>query len=565
MTALIAEPFAELEYSRVDYEYLANQLRRARLRLRLAMSAEASSHAIAEMQASLRLYETQSALARIRHDLQTDDQFYAAEQDYYDQADARVTQLLRSFYSNLQSSRFKPELEEQYGSLIFRKAKNLKEIVNSAVVNDLAEENRLESTFMLTMSSALVQYNGQTLTLAQLEPMLQSPIQQIRQLSHQILQQWHQDHADELDQIFSQLVVLRHRIGQKLGLRSFTDLGYKRMERFDYTRAEIENLRRAVIRYIVPLTHEIRRLQRRRLGLEKLYYDDLPCLFPAGNPRVLPTVAEYPQVAAQLFAALTKQQPSFFQPLIDGGYLDLESRNNKMPGGYCSTIINANSVFILMNASGTAQDVSTLLHEAGHAYAGLRSLQDVTLLEYQSPSMETCEIHSTAMEYLCYPLMDRFFGAEAENFTLMHMIETLLFIPYGCMVDEFQHIVYDQPNLTPDERHQVWRDLEKIYQPDINYRDAPFFERGGAWHKKEHIFTAPFYYIDYVLAQLVALDIWRTSRKAPDKAWRSYDKLCSLAGRDSFRGLLEKAGLSSPFDSDTIKRVAYAACDFIDL
>ena len=206
-----------------------------------------------------------------------------------------------------------------------------------------------------------------------------------------------------------------------------------------------------------------------------------------------------------------------------------------------------------------------LMHECGHAYAALRSFKHTDLLEYHQPTLETCEIHSTALEYLSYPHLDAFFGPAGQEAALLHMTESLLFLPYGCMVDEFQHRIYDEPTLTPADRNQVWLELEHRYQPDLDYDGAPFFSEGRAWQKKEHIFNSPFYYIDYVLAQLTALDIWSTSRKHPDRAWKKYDALCEAGGHGTFLELLEKAGLASPFEPDTIKRLAYAVCDFLAL
>ncbi len=565
MEVKAAQSFAQWPYHRAEYEKIATEIRKNRLRLRLSLSPAVAIQSVKDFQAILRYYYSQAAVARIRHDQHTDDPFYAAEQDYYDQTDAQISQQTQSFYSTMLGSRHRKDLEEHYGSLIFRKAQNLQDTVRQNVVDDLSEENRLASAYLQKMSAAAIPMDDHTFTIAQLEPLQQSPDRQVRVKTFVAYGNWLESQKKDLDQLFDQLVATRTKISRKLGCSSFTELGYKRLERFDYQRSQVEELRQAVIRYIVPLTQEIRRLQRRRLGVDHLYFYDWPCLFPAGNPQMLIPFSKLPDQLDQALSTLTKTEPSFFRTLIAGGYLDLASRANKTPGGYCSTVINAGLPFILMNASGTAQDVSVLLHEAGHAYASMRSMADPTLLEYHQPTLETCEIHSTALEFLSYPLMERFFGPDAGNYALMHMTEALLFIPYGCLVDEFQHIIYDQPKLLPEQRHEIWRNLEKIYLPDLDYDQEPFHASGGGWQKKEHIFVSPFYYIDYVLAQIVALDLWQLSRKTPDKAWRSYDKLCGLGGRDTFLQLLKKAGLDSPFDMGTIKRVAFAACSFLDL
>jgi M3 family oligoendopeptidase len=565
MISAVITRFEDLPYRRVEFEALSQGLRRARLHLRLAMSAASAAQAVQDMQAQLRHYKTQATLARIRHDLRTDDAFYAAEQDYYDETDAKVTQQVQVFYSTLLNSVYRQDLEQQLGSLIFRKARNLREMIQNSVVTDIAEENRLATAYSQRMSAAVIEVDGKKRTLAELEPLQESASRMVRQNAQHALALWLQQQRPELDKIYGDMVTVRTRISRKLGMSTFSELGYKRMERFDIARGQVESLRQAVLRYIVPLTREIRRLQKHRLNLEHLLYFDLPCLFPEGNPKPQVSTAELPQATARIMAELTGRAPSFLHRMQEGGYLDIAPRAQKAQGGYCETLLEHTQPFILMNAGGTADDAMTLIHESGHAYASLRSLPGLPLLEYLDPTLETCEIHSTAMEYLSYPHLDQIFGEQADHVRLLHMTQALLFLPYGCMVDEFQHLVYDQPKLTAEQRHAAWRDLERLYQPDLDYGDEPFYRDVCAWMKKQHIFVAPFYYIDYVIAQLASLDIWQTARRSPSLAWQRYDKLCSLGGRDTFAGLISQAGLASPFELDTIKKVAYAAADFLDL
>ncbi|MGI6334055.1 MAG: M3 family metallopeptidase [Saccharofermentanales bacterium] len=557
--------FDRLKYQRVDFEYVAGELRRTRLRLRLASTPLAAEQAVYDMQAALRLYRTHSALARIRHDLRSDDPYYAGEQAYYDQADAQISLQVQSFYTTLLNSRHRADLEAKFGRLIIRKAENLKDIIRPAAVENVAEENRLQSAYQQMVSTATVVVDSQILPLTGLGPLLQSPDRITRALAHRAETDWYQDHSEDLDDLFDQLVNARSTLSRKVGFRSFADLAYRRLERFDYSRVEVETLRRSVVRYIVPLTSEIRYLQRRRLGLDRLYYYDLPCYLPSGNPRVLLPLDHWPAACEQILAEIAQKRLSFFQDLINRSFFDLGVRANKVPGSSCSTIINAGLPFILMNASGTACDVSTLFHTAGHAYGVAQGLKDVTLLEYLQPASDVGEIHATAMEYLSYPYLEMFFGNDALDYTMMHMSEVLLMLPYWCMVDEFQHAVYDRANLTASERRQIWRELQGIYQPDLDYDQEPYHAEGNAWQKDVHIYVAPFHSFDYVLSHLAALDIWQVSLNAPDDAWRMYEKLCGLGGRDTFAGLLEKSDIASPFDHDTIKRLAYAASNFLDL
>jgi M3 family oligoendopeptidase len=557
--------FDRLPYQRIDFDQLATSMRRARLHLRLAFSSGAALMAVEEMQSLLRHYYNQATLARIHHDQQTKDPFYAAEAAFYDETDAKVTQLTQVFYSTLLGSAHRTELETQLGGLIFRKAQNLREIMQATVTEDTAEENRLASAYQQRMSAALINMHGQSLAISQLEPLQQSPDRLVRQNVQQALAEWLQTQSEGLDQLFDQLVAVRTRISRKLGMATFTELGYKRLERFDISRSQMENLRQAIIRYIVPLTREIRRLQKHRLKLEHLYYFDFPCLFPEGNPRLIVSTRALPETAAQVMTHITGRDPSFLQPIIDGGFMDIAARPGKTQGRRFSVLPDFNLPFISMNASGISLDVASLMHEAGHAFARLRSLRDGDLLESQRPPAIAREIQSTTMEFLTYPFMDHFFGDSAEDYTSLHMTTALLFLPIGCLVDEFSHSVYDQPRLTSSQRLEIWRELEKTYLPDLDYADEPFYAVGRAWQNIESIFTKPFSYFDDVVAQLTALEIWQQAQHSPDLAWQRYDKLCSLGGRDTFTNLLSQAELESPFDISTVKKVAFAAANFLDL
>lgn len=559
------QPFNELAYQRPDMNWLSDQFRRVRLRLRLAMSAHAALNAVLELQPALIEYHKMSSLARIRHDCQTDDPFYQAEVRLYDQQDAQVDQWTQATYAALQASRFRTELMHHLGPAIFRKAQILKDTVQERILADLAEENRMVSAYHQRLATARILCLGQAWTLAGLEPLLQSPDRSIRREAHIALHEYYAGESAWLDTLFDQMVALRTSLAFKIGYGSFTDLAYRRMERHDYGREQVARFRELIKRYFVPITREIRRLQKRRLNVDPLYYYDLPCLFAQGNPPLIIGRETLGETAGLVMQQLLGQAPSFFDQMYSRGYVDWQTRPDKVQGGYCSTLHGWKVPFILMNAGGSSQDVATIIHEAGHAYASLASFPVQKVIEDHSPSLDICEIHSLALEYLSYPHMQHFFGENAGAYTMMHMTESLLFLPYGCMVDEFQHRVYDQPQMSSAERHSLWRSLEQVYQPDLDYDGMTWLENGSAWQKKEHIFAAPFYYIDYCLAQMVALDLWQQSRKQPKKALQRYRKLCASGGQMTLLDLLANTGLASPFDEATIKRLAFAVCQFLAL
>ena len=557
--------FENIVYERPSIDAFRDCVLRVRLRIMTSHAASVVESALAEFQKELSRFETNSALCQIHHDLNTLDPFYLDELVFFEEAEAVVSDLSSGLYSLLLSSTISDEIKERLGPMIFRKAQNRKDTISSEIVPDLAVETALANEYSQILSESSIEFGGSEYSLSMMEPFLESADREVRKLAHLAVSEYFASQNERFDQIFDKMVSLRTTMARKLSYPDFVSLGYKRMERYDYTPEMIEDFRNFVVKYIVPVTVEIRRLQKVRLGVEDLKYYDLPNLFAEGNPKPAIASDELPGAASLMFQKIFEKDPSFYDVLDAHGFTDLFARKAKSTGGYCETLLDYGIPFIFMNANGLADDVATLIHESGHAYAAIRSVGSSPFVECLSPTLETCEIHSTAMEYLAYPYLEYFFGNRADAFRQLHMTQSLLFLPYGCMVDEFQHCVYENPQLTSEERHTVWHMLENKYQPFLDYDGIDFYEKGGAWQKKGHIFTDPFYYIDYCLAQVVALQIWDMSRTNPQKALRVYDQLCMEGGNGTFLELLDKAGLSSPFSSDVLKRVAYRSCDYLNL
>ena len=559
--------FKDIKYIRPDLDKFTETIRNVRLRLMTATTIEAADEALGEYEIAVSSFDTQYALCQILHDLDTSNEFYNDELEFFDEAGARVQELSSAVLSGILTCPCAAEIEAKYGSMIFRKAKNQKEIISSEVVDDLTEESRLENEYSQKQSEAEVFLGKRSLNLSLIQPYLQSTDRNVRRDAHIALDAFYMSRKETYDKIYDDLVKTRTTIAKKLGYNSFTELGYKRMERYDYTREDVDAFRENIKKYFVPLTTQIRKLQAKRLKVDKLMFHDLPCLFADGNPTPIVSKDTYEEAAGEFFRKILGATPSFFDIMSDHGYTDLLSRPVKSTGGYCMYLEDYCIPFVFMNGNGTFDDVATVVHEGGHAYAALSGAESSPFVECLSPTLETCEIHSTSMEYMSYPFMDIFYGERADQYCQMHMTDALLFLPYGCMVDEFQHIIYDNPDMTPDERHGVWKKLEQEYQPFINYdeNDTPFHSMGGAWMKKDHIFTTPFYYIDYCLSQICALELWDESCADMKVALEKYNTLCQLGGSDTFLKLIKTAGIKSPFDVDVIKYLAYRCASFLEL
>ncbi len=557
--------FADIKYERPSVDEFREKVQNIRFRLMTSQELEAAESAIFEYEKMMSKFDTAYALCNILHDLDTSNDFYTDELEYYDEAIPTVSEISSGVLSILLSCPCADALRAKYGDMIFKKAQNQKETISKEIIEDLAEESALENEYGQLQSEAEIVFAGEKLNLSLLAPHLESTNRTERRAAAKAFDDYYMMRKPKFDQIFDDMVKVRTRAAQKLGYKNFTELGYKRMERYDYDRKDVARFREAILKYIVPITEQIRRLQKDRLGVDELMFYDLQCQSKHGNPVPSVSMDTYEQVTGEFFRRMFGASPSFFDVLSSHGFTDLLSRKNKSTGGYCMYLEDYTIPFIFMNGNGTADDIATVVHEGGHAYAAIKSSESSPFVECLSPTLETCEIHSTAMEYMSYPYMSLFYGQAADSYCQHHMTDGLLFLPYGCMVDEFQHIIYDDPDMTPDDRHKVWKSLEEKYQPFIKYDDQPFHKMGGAWMKKDHIFTSPFYYIDYCLSQICALQLWMESREDMKTALIKYNTLCEAGGNDTFLNLLDKAGLRSPFDTDVIKTIAYACCDFLDL
>ena len=327
----------------------------------------------------------------------------------------------------------------------------------------------------------------------------------------------------------------------------------------------MEKFRAAVREYLVPVADKIYRQQAQRLGKEyPLSFADAALEFRSGNPRPQGSAQDVLDQGLKFYEELSPETAEFFHTMIDNELLDVLSKEGKAGGGYCTGIMDYEVPFIFANFNGTQGDVEVVTHEAGHAFAYWMNRKRVPS-EQAWPSMEACEVHSMSMEFMAWPWAEGFFGEDARKFRYSHLAAALTFIPYGTMVDQFQHEVYANPDMTPAERHQVWKNLLRVYMPWMKLDgEIPFYAEGEGWQRQQHIYSSPFYYIDYCLAQTVALQFWAMSQKDFKDAWEHYMAYTVQGGSCTFVDLLKNAGLDTPFDENTLKGVCEVADQWLD-
>lgn len=555
--------FDKYTYKRPDFEEGKTRFEQLLNNFKVANSVEEQSQAIEKINAFRESFSTQGNLAYIRASIDTNDTFYQSERDYFDEVSPQLEELVTSYYKELISSKFRKELENKWGSQLFNMADYSIKSFSPEIISLLQQENKLSSGYSKLVASAQVEFDGKTLTLAQLGPYAESTDRDIRKKAIETRVQFFQDNEEKFDDIFDQLVKLRHKIATTLGYKNFVELGYIRMMRIDYNAEMVKIFRDQVRDYIVPLASKLYERQAARIGVDKLKFHDESLNFVTGNAKPQGSPAWIIENGSKMYDELSPETGEFFRYMTERNLMDVEAKKGKESGGYCTFIEDYNSPFIFSNFNGTSGDIDVLTHEAGHAFQ-VYSSRNIGIPEYLWPTYEACEIHSMSMEFFTWPWMEYFFKDETEKYKFAHLSSSLQFLPYGVAVDEFQHAVYENPEMTPTERKTAWKNVEEIYLPHRDYDGNSYLEAGGFWQRQAHIYNSPFYYIDYTLAQICAFQFWKRSREDQEAAWKDYLHLCQLGGSKSFTKLVAEANLISPFEAGCVESVIGTIEDWLN-
>lgn len=546
--------FEEYEYRRPDIGKMKEDFHKLLDGFRNASSFDEQNKIIEKVNQIGSNYSTQSNLVYIRSSIDTNDEFYSKERDYFDEIDPEFQGLGTAFYKELVATPFRKELEEKWGTQLFALADNAIKSYSDEVLPLLQQENKLSSEYSKLVASAQIEFDGKTLTLAQMGPYAESTDRDMRKAAMEASYSFYAENEETFDRIYDDLVKVRHEIATKLGFDNFVELGYIRMNRIGYNAAMVKNFRNQVRDHIVPIANKLYERQAKRIHIDGLKFYDQSLEFLSGNATPKGSADWILENGKKMYAGLSPETDVFFKYMTDKHLLDLEAKKGKESGGYCTFIDDYDSPFIFSNFNGTSGDIDVLTHEAGHAFQ-VYSSRNIGIPEYVWPTNEGAEIHSMSMEFFTWPWMELFFEDETEKYKFAHLSSGLLFLPYGVAVDEFQHTIYENPEMTPAERKQAWKEIEKIYLPMRDYDGISFLEAGGVWQRQSHIYQAPFYYIDYTLAQICAFQFWKRSFEDREEAWNDYLHLCKLGGSKPFTELVAEANLISPFEDGCVESV----------
>ena len=546
--------YSEYPYERIDLDKFKNKIELMINDFSNAESAEKQIKIIQEYQEIQKEYHSFGSIAHLNYARNTKDKKAIEENKFYNEVGPEVAAIDNKFTKAINSSKFKKHLLEKFGDHYFELISMELKSFDSKLVKLMKEENELRNNYRSLLAGAEIEYKGETLNLTGLSPYMQDTDRKTRKEAYTLMNDFFKKNEQELDSIFDKLVKLRNEKAKILKFDNFIPLGYLNMNRSDYGSAEVSEYRKQIVKHIVPLVNKINQKRKDILGYNEMFvYDTL--YFKEGNPKPKGGVDFQVQQAKTMYSELSEETKDFFNMMIDEELMDLDNRAGKSGGGFCTSFPSLERPYIFANFNGTDHDVTVLTHEAGHAFQCYQSRKQ-PINRYLWPTYEACEIHSMSMEFLTWDWMHLFFKEDTEKFLFKHIAGSLAFLPYGALVDHFQHWVYENPNATAKERKSQWLELEKIYQPGKNYDDLDFLKNGGFWQKQAHIYEMPFYYIDYTLAQVCAFQFWIRMQEDKESAWQDYLNLCKAGGSMSFLDLVKLANIKSPFDPKVFEEVA---------
>jgi oligoendopeptidase F len=448
------------------------------------------------------------------------------------------------------------KLSRERFNVFDRDVKNHVELFRQENVPLETEEAKLSQQYQKLSGSLTVSFRGEEKTLVQLARYLEETDRPLRQEAWEIVAKRRLQEADNFDDIFDQQIKLRSQIAGSAGFKNYRDYAFRRMGRFDYTPEDCVKFHNAVEKEIVPIARELQAQRRAQLKLERLRPWDL-AVDPLNRPPLKPFIQSSEMVSRtqKIFNRLDGELAGGFQQMQDLKLLDLDNRKGKAPGGYQSTLAESRLPFIFMNAVGLQRDVETILHEAGHAFHALATRAE-DLYAYRGAPIEFCEVASMSMELLGNEFIEEFYSNDdSKRARRVHLEGVVGVFPWIATVDAFQHWIYTHPNHSREERRKAWLGLMDRFGGDVDWTGIEN-ARANLWHRQLHIFLHPFYYIEYGIAQLGALQVWANSKQNKAKALNDYKKSLELGGSRPLPELFSAAGCEFEFSAKTIQPLA---------
>lgn len=551
--------FKDIQYTRPDCEAFQKLAEDNAEKIKNAVSYSEAKRIFLEFDKAESEFFDMENIAYIRHTIDTSDEFYDKENEFLNEKTPELMPSLLAFSNAVYDSRFKPDFVAEFGEQMFAEIELRRKSFSEKNIPLLQKEARLCNEYEKIIASADILFDGKHLNLYGIMSYFENPDRNVRHDAYKAYSKFYESNEENFERIWDELIKVRTEMGKNLGFENYIPLGYMNQGRTDYDEKDVAAFREQVREELVPFCAKLYEAQAKRIGVDKVKAYDEAYLFNDGNAVPVGDDDFLIEQAREMYHDMSKETGEFVDFMLGHDLLDVKNKPKKASTGYMTGLNSIKAPFVFSCFNHTTGDVQVLTHEFGHAFAGYMAMRNQPVSTYYSESTDIAEIHSMSMEQFAYPYAEKFFGDKADKFRFSHLQEALTFVPFGVAVDEYQHIVYANPELTPKQRTAEWKKLEEKYMPWREYDDIDFFAKGGWWYHKIHIFLYPFYYINYTLTTMGAMEFKKKMHEDKESAWKDYLNLCKVGGSLGYKETLKYANLSLPFEKGSVKRaVSYA-------
>lgn len=551
--------FKDIQYTRPDCEAFQKLAEDNAEKIKNAVSYSEAKKVFLEFDKAESEFFDMANIAYIRHTIDTSDEFYDKENEFLNEKTPELMPSLLAFSNAVYDSRFKPDFVAEFGEQMFAEIELRRKSFSEKNIPLLQKEARLCNEYEKIIASADILFDGKHLNLYGIMSYFENPDRNVRHDAAKAYSKFYESNEENFERIWDELVKVRTEMGKNLGFENYIPLGYMNQGRTAYDEKDVAAFREQVREELVPFCAKLYEAQAKRIGVDKVKAYDEAYLFNDGNAVPVGDDDFLIEQAREMYHDMSKETGEFVDFMLGHDLLDVKNKPKKASTGYMTGLNSIKAPFVFSCFNHTTGDVQVLTHEFGHAFAGYMAMRNQPVSTYYSESTDIAEIHSMSMEQFAYPYAEKFFGDKADKFRFSHLQEALTFVPFGVAVDEYQHIVYANPELTPKQRTAEWKKLEEKYMPWREYDDIDFFAKGGWWYHKIHIFLYPFYYINYTLTTMGAMEFKKKMHEDKESAWKDYLNLCKVGGSLGYKETLKYANLSLPFEKGSVKRaVSYA-------
>jgi oligoendopeptidase F len=475
--------------------------------------------------------------------------------DFVENVEPKLSEIADQLNRQIMDSPALNELDSETYGVMIRDIQADIEIFREENIPLQTELTKLGQQYEEICGSMMVVFDGEERTIQQMGKFLQVTDRETRERAWKAVSERRLEDANKIDDLYEQMLTIRHQISLNAGFENYRDYAFVAKHRFDYTPKDCENFHLAAEEVCVPLGRILDQQRKNLLGVAKLRPWDLG-VDVYGRPPLKPfeNVDEMVEGTSRMFHKVSDELGIMFDSLKDGKSLDLDSRKGKAPGGYQISFDKIRRPFIFMNATGLQRDLETMVHEAGHAFHAMYS-SDLDLIDHRYPPIEYAEVAAMSMELIVHPHLEEFYTkTDADRARRNHLEGVVGLLPWIATIDAFQHWVHTNPGHSRDERTTVWRDLRNRFGANVEW-DGLEDMRDFGWHRQLHLFTYPFYYIEYGIAQLGALQIWLQSLNSVEAALENYAESMKLGGSKPLPELFAAAKLEFSFDPITVQRL----------